>query len=692
MQCARCGTVFDGRFCPECGTPVAAPPGLAAPAPAAPPAYFRCSRCGTTFEGKFCPRCGFPSWAVWIPPRGPAPPSPIYPLLSVVWVASLVAFLVVLVVAIAGLAGSIGPIVTGIGDIGGGGTLDGGFGGGASPWTFGPWTPAGAAGAMTAAGGNPGGFASMDLDGTPASVGGYWIQAFNASGSSPYLAELALDYRVLQTSPNLTRVTLSAYVDADAAAPRLGTDVWNLTLTQAGGWTPASAVYSPTGEVLDFIDVSARVPGPGTYYLKIAALALNLPGGASAPTVVGFDNVRLRWATYAFVDFVVIVPVPIELYFTQDPTVFYGWTAFLVAAAVATLLALVWRDARRAWAAIRLPLENLPGKLRSRSVLVAVAQTFLAIVFVNIVVALSVPTQEPSFFSAIPPWYFLYTLFNATVYEEIIFRVLLIGFPLLVGSLISRIGDVTKGNVPAGTTKGRYVLGSLRYLYGGGLSRATSLVVLLPALFFLLVNAVVFGLAHAPGYGDWKVLPAAIAGLAMGYLFLRHGLHASILFHFSTNMFVAAITVVGEASDASLFLNLLYLLLAVPGAGFFAYYFVYAYRLARDVVARARPGRAPATPVATGGAAPGLPAAASGGVPAPPPVPPGYPHPPAPASGYPPPLLGPGGYPLPSEYVPSSRPPVYGMAPVQYRCPRCGWVEAVYESGRFRCARCGYVS
>jgi len=46
---------------------------------------------------------------------------------------------------------------------------------------------------------------------------------------------------------------------------------------------------------------------------------------------------------------------------------------------------------------------------------------------------------------------------------------------------------------------------------------------------------------------------------------------------------------------------------------------------------------------------------------------------------------------VPVSYVPATRPPGYGTSPVEYRCPRCAWVEAAYENGRFRCMRCGYV-
>ncbi len=49
VKCTNCGTMFTGKFCPECGTK----------APAAP-TVSKCPKCGTETTGKFCPECGTP--------------------------------------------------------------------------------------------------------------------------------------------------------------------------------------------------------------------------------------------------------------------------------------------------------------------------------------------------------------------------------------------------------------------------------------------------------------------------------------------------------------------------------------------------------------------------------------------------------------------------------------------------------
>src|SRR6266511_4296264 len=176
MVCPRCGTTFEGRFCPACGSPApaAGPP----PAPsAAPPMSFRCGRCGTLYAGKFCPACGLPAWSPWIPPPVPRGPSAGLVLLNIAWVFSLVAFLIVLGVATAGMVGVIPPIASGISSIRSGATADPGFDSSPSPWTFNPW-PIASTGSINASGGNPGAYAEMQLEGRQGqAVNGYWSQS-----------------------------------------------------------------------------------------------------------------------------------------------------------------------------------------------------------------------------------------------------------------------------------------------------------------------------------------------------------------------------------------------------------------------------------------------------------------------------------------------------------------------------------
>ena len=48
VKCTNCGATVNGKFCSECGTPVATGPK-------------KCSKCGAEVTGKFCSECGTPA-------------------------------------------------------------------------------------------------------------------------------------------------------------------------------------------------------------------------------------------------------------------------------------------------------------------------------------------------------------------------------------------------------------------------------------------------------------------------------------------------------------------------------------------------------------------------------------------------------------------------------------------------------
>src|SRR5205809_7785179 len=104
----------------------------------------------------------------------------------------------------------------------------------------------------------------------------------------------------------------------------------------------------------------------------------------------------------------------------------------------------------------------------------------------------------------------------------------------------------------------------------------------------------VFGLAHAPDWGWLKVIPAMVAGLGFGYLFLRHGIGAAILAHF-VNDYAATLSYEGAGGEALLIvIELMVLGLAVAGAGFLGWYAIAAWRRLRSLGKRCRPRAASA--------------------------------------------------------------------------------------------------
>src|SRR5437764_13379558 len=135
---------------------------------------------------------------------------------------------------------------------------------------------------------------------------------------------------------------------------------------------------------------------------------------------------------------------------------------------------------------------------------------------------------------------------------------------MAIGSVVLRIMDVNRGATGNGPgSAGRYIGGAWRYLIGGVLRRDSPKEALVAGWAFLFASSAIFGLAHAPGWGWWKVIPAMVAGLGFGYLFLRHGIGAAILAHF-VNDYEAAFSYEGIGGEALLILlNLLFIGIAL---------------------------------------------------------------------------------------------------------------------------------
>jgi hypothetical protein len=168
-----------------------------------------------------------------------------------------------------------------------------------------------------------------------------------------------------------------------------------------------------------------------------------------------------------------------------------------------------------------------------------------------------------------------------------------------------------------------------RYLLGGGFALEG------PAVAMLVFQAVVFGAAHVPGWDLWKFPSTFITGLALGYLFLRFGLSACIVFHFLNDYLTATILFTEQTSFPMLVIIGFYIVMVVGVVNGIRYLFVIDEwrRLGRipDYVS----GVTPAAPVSLS-RPPGFFAV-------PPPPPPGNapaPPPPEAPPGPPPPGLG----------------------------------------------------
>ena len=103
----------------------------------------------------------------------------------------------------------------------------------------------------------------------------------------------------------------------------------------------------------------------------------------------------------------------------------------------------------------------------------------------------------------------MFKYINSPVYEEIYFRLILIGVPLFIIDFVKR--------------KRKSIW---RYAFGG-------FTIDFVALILLILSSIIFAFAHIfAGDPIYKLLPMIIIGFAFGYLFLKKGIHTSIILHF----------------------------------------------------------------------------------------------------------------------------------------------------------------
>lgn len=156
-------------------------------------------------------------------------------------------------------------------------------------------------------------------------------------------------------------------------------------------------------------------------------------------------------------------------------------------------------------------------------------------------------------------WEQVFILVQASVWEEVLCRVLMIGAPLAAIMCLS--GKRTEdGEEP------------WRLLVGGfGIDRT---------VFVLIVfSSFMFGAAHLGGWGAWKFIPTFVFGLGCGCLFSRYGLYASIMLHFLVDMMSAGTWMTGSGVNS---VSMLFLLVLLFGLYFSVYYGIQGFRWLRD--------------------------------------------------------------------------------------------------------------
>jgi hypothetical protein len=220
--------------------------------------------------------------------------------------------------------------------------------------------------------------------------------------------------------------------------------------------------------------------------------------------------------------------------------------------------------------------------IRSDNTWILVPRMYLAIVgfyvIYNIILRFFTVTPEVPAFKEDPLWQQLHSFAVASVWEEVLTRVLLLGVPLALYHIL------------AGGLRHR----PHRYLVGGGLGIDNAAFVL------IFVQSMVFALAHVAGWDLWKVLPTAVSGLAFGYLFMRKGLWAAIILHFTFDYLGMTTPVFLEwGVDIDIAFNLFYIVLVVVGLVVLIHFVIIIIDEGPDVARRALWGVGPSSSAGT---------------------------------------------------------------------------------------------
>jgi hypothetical protein len=208
---------------------------------------------------------------------------------------------------------------------------------------------------------------------------------------------------------------------------------------------------------------------------------------------------------------------------------FFLWYIFIVSCILASFTWLFWKDGMHAY-------RNFPNFMRrsrklpnsSSNAMIMVPQLFFVNIFINFVFVLilmifGVETTVPSFLEDAELWKRLYALANASVYEELITRVLLIGIPLLLIDIIRR-----KSNMEF-----------RKYILGGNFEPT-----LVPVI-FVLISSMIFASAHFFAWDAFKVILTFFGGVIFGYLFIKKGLYTCIILHFFVDYLAITMEVTG---------------------------------------------------------------------------------------------------------------------------------------------------
>ncbi|MCL2608007.1 MAG: CPBP family intramembrane metalloprotease [Methanomassiliicoccaceae archaeon] len=212
-------------------------------------------------------------------------------------------------------------------------------------------------------------------------------------------------------------------------------------------------------------------------------------------------------------------------------------------------------------------LDLLKGKTEkiAETPLYAVITLFAAVISFNLIFNMiiistgnepAVPDTEMSL------WVLMYNILNAVVWEEVLCRVFMIGVPMMLFALIMNRR------------------GSWKCLFGRFEMNAA-------AVALIFISSAVFSYAHLSGWDVFKLMPTFVAGLALGYLFVKYGIHAAIMLHFIINFLSSATWMFGETTTVLVFLGMFLITVVILGIVFIVWYTVRGTKFLRDMIRKA---------------------------------------------------------------------------------------------------------
>ncbi len=210
-----------------------------------------------------------------------------------------------------------------------------------------------------------------------------------------------------------------------------------------------------------------------------------------------------------FIPIYIAIPFPLLLFFLQGMQA-YIWYIFLVSAiAISSTIMVIYGVIPYFKEFVSSPFSYKSNAFQDLGEMFAL-NLFFSLLIVFILYFTGYTPQTPGI-GNMPIWMQMMQLLHASVYEELITRTLFLGIPVFAIYALRR-----------------EKISPWRIL--GGYGRITAVEVI-----FIVISASIFAVAHVPAWNLWKIAPTFVGGLLLGYLYIKYGIHASILLHFLTD-------------------------------------------------------------------------------------------------------------------------------------------------------------